>query len=521
MWNRTVVRRTILKGTAGATILAILGCGLAAVAVAPGTGLPAAAPPIAAYHQYADAAIQSFLLKFWNPSHNSLNDTYPGNGRLTGYWTYANGWRTVIANAQRTQCRRYAGLIETFYEGQDRRGWYAEYYDDENWMALALLHAYDVTREPRYLRQARILFADIQKGWDTSCCGTTPGGIWWDKAHTQKATASNAGPVIAACRLYAATRDDRYLSFAQQVYRYWWDHMVDAATYQVADHLNPDGTKVWWRFTYNEGLMIGAGRALYLATNDATYLADAHHVAGFMVRNEVTPTRYGPVLFDGTNEGCRGDCHQFKGPAFTFLSELNRDSPRSAYRTVLQASADALWNLARQSSLNLFAVDWSGPPQSAASEAQESAAAIALSEFARTQGPYPGPGVPSNRYEAEDATLHSLGLEDRSAGFSGWGYVTGWNADGQWVTFQPHLKSGAHRLTFRYAAGAGDAKRVILINGRRAGASLFFPGTGSWDNYRTVSVRDRFPAGLNRIRVTYDGSQGSRNPLNLDRMVVD
>jgi predicted alpha-1,6-mannanase (GH76 family) len=513
------VRQAILNWTAGATILAGVGCGLAA-AIAPGAGLPAA-PGAATYHQRADAAIQTLLLKFWNPSQSYLNDAYPSSGRLTGYWTYANGWRTVIANAQRTQCRRYAGLIETFYEGQDRRGWSAGYYDDENWMALALLHAYDVTREPRYLSKARILFSDIQKGWDISCCGSTPGGIWWDKAHTQKATASNAGPVITACRLYAATREARYLSFARQVYRYWWDHMVDPATYQVADHLNPDGTKVWWRFTYNEGLMIGAGRALYHATNEATYLADAHRVAGFMVQNEVTSTRYGPVLFDGTNEGCRGDCHQFKGPAFTFLSELNHDSPRSAYRAVLQASVDALWNLARERSLSLFAVDWSGPPQSAASVAQESAAAVALSEFARTQGLDPGAGVPSNRYEAEDGTIHSLGLEDRYAGFSGWGYVTGWNADGQGITFPPRLTAGTHRLTFRYAAGAGDAQRLIRIDGRLDGSRVRFPGTGSWENYRTVSVRIRFPAGLNRVRVTYDSSQGSRNALNLDRMAVD
>jgi predicted alpha-1,6-mannanase (GH76 family) len=516
-----IVGRGILNWRNGAMIMAMAAWGLSAAVIAPGAGVPAAAQTTADYHHYADVAIRSFLLKFWNPGQNYLNDTYPGNGRLTGYWTYANGWRTVIANAQRTRSRMYAGLIETFYEGQDRRGWYAGYYDDENWMVLALMHAYEVTHEARYLSQARSLFSDIQQGWDTSCCGTPPGGIWWDKAHTQKATASNAGPVIAACRLYAATREARYLTFAQQVYRYWWEQMVDPTTYQVTDHLNRDGTKVRWRFTYNEGLMIGASHALYRATNDATFLANAHHVAGFMVRNEVTSTRCGPVLFDGTNEGCRGDCRQFKGPAFYYLSELQRDSPQSAYQAVLQGSADALWNLARQSPLSLFAVDWSGPPQSAVSEGQESAAAIALSEYARTRGPSPGSGIPSNGYEAEDATIHSLALEDRCAGFSGWGYVTGWNADGQWVTFRPRLTPGPHRLTFRYAAGEGDARRLILINGRRAGSSLLFPRTGSWDNYRTVGVRYRFPAGLNRVQVTYDSSLGCGGSLHLDRMVVD
>ncbi len=28
------------------------------------------------------------------------------------------------------------------------------------------------------------------------------------------------------------------------------------------------------------------------------------------------------VLFDGTNSGCQGDCEQFKGPAFRYLTAL-------------------------------------------------------------------------------------------------------------------------------------------------------------------------------------------------------
>ena len=32
-----------------------------------------------------------------------------------------------------------------------------------------------------YLNQAKFVFADIMMGWDTTCCGANPGGIWWHK----------------------------------------------------------------------------------------------------------------------------------------------------------------------------------------------------------------------------------------------------------------------------------------------------------------------------------------------------
>jgi hypothetical protein len=58
------------------------------------------------------------------------------------------------------------------------------------------------------------------------------------------------------------------------------------------------------------------------------------------------PTPCGPVLFDGTNETCRGDAQQFKGPAYHYLADLYRTSHRPEYYQVLKASADALWDLA-------------------------------------------------------------------------------------------------------------------------------------------------------------------------------
>ena len=493
--------------------------GLAAALLAAPLGI---AQTPATYHARADQALQSYLIKYWNGGRQYLRNSYPDTGSLTGYWTYANGWDALMDGVERTGGQQYSGLIESFYLGQNERGWFSGYYDDECWMTLALVRAYDLSHDSKYLNQAAALFADIETGWDTSCCGANPGGLWWDKAHTQKATAANAGAALAGARLYLRTADASYLQFARQAYAFWHNKMVNPTTFQVADHFTPDDTFFWWRFTYNEGLMIGAAVELYDASGDSSYLINAQAIAGFLINNEVTPTAYGNVLYDGSNSGCGGDCHEFKGPACRYLLRLyTRDTSRTRYYDTLHASADALWNLARSAGSTLFAVNWAGPPQTSADQAQDNAACMALSGFAQASGAYPGSGIPLNQYEAENGTLHHIGLEALYGGYTGWGYIAGWNGDGQWIDFNLNLATAGPRiLTFRFAAGAGDATRLIYINGADAFPDQRFPGTGAWTNYNSISVSTSLPAGRNTISVIFNSSLGSSNWLNLDNLTV-
>lgn len=331
-------------------------------------------------------ALDSFLSNFWNSKENYFNAVYPSNGKITQYWTFAQAYDAVLDGVERTHKKKYVEWIDRLYAVQDAKGWFpTQLFDDENWMALDLIRAYDLTGDKKYLEKAQTIFSDIMtQGWDTTCCGSSPGGIWWDKKHTQKATASNAGPVITAARLYQKTKDKKYLDFAKQEYAYWFQTMVNPITYQVADHINSDGAITWWKFTYNEGLMIGAGAELYKTTKEKKYLEDAHHIAGFMIHNEITPTIYGNVLFDGTNQSCEGDCNQFKGIGFRYLMLLyQQDTRHKEYYDVLKSSANAIWNLARDTSSNTFAIDWEGPPTTESSLAQNSSAVMALNLFVK------------------------------------------------------------------------------------------------------------------------------------------
>ena len=476
----------------------------------------------ATYHNRADQALQSFLLKFWNGGSQYLWNTYPSAGSLTGYWTYAHGWDAVMDGVERTGGQQYSGWIESFYLGQSQRGWTNNYYDDECWMGATLTRAYDLTGDVKYLNQAAALYADIMTGWDTTCCGAVPGGLWWDKAHTQKATAANAGAALLGARLYLRTGNSLYLDFARQVYAWWYTNMVNPATYQVCDHILPDGTKVWWKFTYNEGLMIGASVTLNQATGDLSYLGRANNIASFMINNEVTSTTNGPVLYDGDNTGCGGDCHEFKGPDYRYLMQLYARNPsQGQYLYVLRSSANSIWNMALNPTSTVFSVNWAGPFQTNVDQAQNNAACIALNRFAQQNGTYPGSGLPANQYEAENATLHRIGIEAVYGSFTGWGYIAGWNADGTSIDFSVNCATaGVYVLSFRYAAGAGNASRRITVNGANAFSNLAFANTGAWSAYSTNTVTCNLLAGRNTVTVGYNAAAGSANWLNLDNLTV-
>lgn len=128
----------------------------------------------------------------------------------------------------------------------------------------------------------------------------------------------------------------------------------------------------------------------------------------------------------------------------------------------------------------------------------------------------------SRQLEAEDGTLHNVGTESNPNGHTGNGYIAGWNGAGQWVDLTTAVeKAGRYDVTFRYAAGAGDASRYLYVNGAAVVADQAFPGTASWDAWQTVTVPNvPLQAGENTIAVIFDEGNGSHNWLNLDHLTL-
>ncbi len=130
--------------------------------------------------------------------------------------------------------------------------------------------------------------------------------------------------------------------------------------------------------------------------------------------------------------------------------------------------------------------------------------------------------VVSRQLEAEGGTLHDVGVEANPNGHTGDGYIAGWNGAGQWVDLTTTLeKAGRYDVTFRYAAGAGEASRYLYVNGATVVADQSFPGTSSWDAWQTVTVPNvPLVAGPNTLSVIYEAGNGSHNWLNLDNLTI-
>jgi predicted alpha-1,6-mannanase (GH76 family) len=344
---------------------------------------------IPAAHERADAGLESLLLSFWSEDDQYLYAT-SNPGLITGYWTYAQGFDAVLDGVERTGGQKYGERIRSFYDGRDERGWLVDYFDDESWMTLALIRAYDLTGEQLYLNQAITIYEDIMAAWDTTCCGQHLGGIWWNRQHQQKATASNAGPVISGVRLTARTDDPQYQAFAQQAYDFWWNHMVNQQTYAIYDHLNPDGTRAPGSLTYNHGVMIGAALELHAATGEAHFLEEAHGFGGYLVSVATRDSDVGPLLHDAIGQSCDGDCPAWKGIGYRYLAQLFRVDPtRQEYRDVLTAGPEGIWTLARNPDSNFFATNWAGPPPTVGGIEEQGSAVMALNIHAMLCGSLP------------------------------------------------------------------------------------------------------------------------------------
>eukprot|EP01089_Gocevia_fonbrunei_P013355 TRINITY_DN3411_c0_g2_i1.p1 TRINITY_DN3411_c0_g2~~TRINITY_DN3411_c0_g2_i1.p1 ORF type:complete len:372 (-),score=31.57 TRINITY_DN3411_c0_g2_i1:34-1149(-) len=313
------------------------------------------------WKQRAEQSMSLFMQSFWDSQTNYLFKYYPNNydDTQSQYWNFAVAYDVLVTAASFLDLNQYQPYISKFFAGQNSIGWDREYYDDLNWMCMALLNAHNLTRSSEYLNKAETLFHKVMAAWDTTCCGSTPGGIWWDTLHESKAAASNAGPAATAVLLYQATGNSSYLHFGLKVYYFWRENMVNSSTGEVGDHISaPNGQKVYWSFTYNQGLMIGAGIYLYEATKDQTYLNDASLVATFLCKSQVTAS--GQVLTDNCGYGF--DCPQFKGIGYKFLSMLYKNyfPSNSLFKAVLLNSVNSLWNNARTPE-GFFGTHWAGP----------------------------------------------------------------------------------------------------------------------------------------------------------------
>lgn len=277
---------------------------------------------------------------YWNAETCLYENSHPAqpSDEIFHYWWQAHALDCLVDAFERTAHQSFLVRAEQLLQGVLKRNngtIINDYYDDMQWMALALLGLYDATKNKTYLTHVQTLWQDIQKGWNGHCGG----GIAWRKMQLDyKNTPANAPAVILGARLYQRLKQRQHLEFALKIYAWLQANLVDPATGFIWDGMNRLGDgKIDkdWAFTYCQGVMIGAGLELFRATRDDDYIKQAQQT--MQAALERLCNERGTLPDEGA-----GDGGLFKGILVRYLGMFLLEHPQELGLEVLEQNGQLL-----------------------------------------------------------------------------------------------------------------------------------------------------------------------------------
>lgn len=112
-------------------------------------------------------------------------------------------------------------------------------------------------------------------------------------------------PLLSSLQQECIKQEPEDLEWAKKTYKWQKSHLVDPVTRLVWDGVNRTGNQEIdkdWRFSYNQGVFIGAASVLFELTQDKQYLEDAIKTFGFVVSdNNLAPA--GILKSEGYGDG--------------------------------------------------------------------------------------------------------------------------------------------------------------------------------------------------------------------------
>lgn len=308
------------------------------------------------YAQTADTLQDKTYTTFISANGNYFVANNAGS-TVFNYWPNAHTLDIFTDGYLRTKNDIYKQRMSSLLAGikTSNGGLSNNFYDDMEWLSLSTLRAYSATNDATYLTAAHTLWTDIQTGENSN----QGGGIAWRKNQLDyKNTPANAPAIIFAARLYMLEKNEADLATAKRLYTWLKKTLLDPSGI-IWDGINGDGDgKISkWKFTYNQGVFIGAAFELYHATKDAAYLADAVNTANAtMVDTDISP---GGIL---KSEG-QGDGGLFKGILVRYMTLLALDADvneadRTKLITFLKFNAETLYTQGIERPSFMISPDW-------------------------------------------------------------------------------------------------------------------------------------------------------------------
>jgi hypothetical protein len=155
------------------------------------------------------------------------------------------------------------------------------FYDDNQWIGIALMDGYFRKKDPVYLQKSLEIYRFMMTAYDTAAGG----GLYWQEGKlNSKNTCSNGPGVILALQLYKATRQKSYLDTALLLYNWVNRHLRDTDELYFDAVKIPGGRIDSRKYAYNTGTMLQSAVYLYELTKNKQYLAEAVTIAQASVK---------------------------------------------------------------------------------------------------------------------------------------------------------------------------------------------------------------------------------------------
>ncbi|KAI5959657.1 hypothetical protein CANMA_004093 [Candida margitis] len=211
---------------------------------------------------------------FWNEDHQAFNLNDPNcnsNFSNTAVWDLAVVGKAFFDSGDANTTQK---ILTELYKYQSPSGWFnaqlnqgESYTDDNAQIVWALLAAYDVTKDDKYLTSAEHLVDLIQGQWSSI------GGIIWQTGKTYVASISTTEAALAAVRLYKYNQDQKLLDFAEQCLAWMEAKLTNPSDGFYYDGLDENSGNInKGKLSYTVGTAISSYAYLHKFTNNDTYL---------------------------------------------------------------------------------------------------------------------------------------------------------------------------------------------------------------------------------------------------------
>jgi len=267
---------------------------LLAVAVLAG-GADAKPAPSSGYRLKAEEATDFIQSHFYDAPTRRYHPSFPmAPGGLDYDLMWGNGVQfSVLAAAAKEDPAKYRAALYDFTDGLTTYwdpqpkgsppgynaycsgpGGTDKYYDDNEWMVLGYVEAYQNTHDPKFLALARATQDFVLSGWDE----TLGGGVYWKLDHQSKNTCSNAPAAASALRLDQVAGDREQGAWGIKIKAWTQANLQDKdSLYWDAYHMDGKIEKTKW--TYNTALMIRTDVLLYQLRHTEPDLQEAKRMA--------------------------------------------------------------------------------------------------------------------------------------------------------------------------------------------------------------------------------------------------